>query len=457
MAEFSPTRRRVLQTSAAIGSAAIAGCFGGGGPDDSAEGPSGSQPASVVPQGATLAMSADVTALLDDQALRSSLNEALSGSMGTAGGVPSGVESVSDGLDRVEESVGLDPRAVSTAVGFAGYSQDAPAAGVVWADWSTDELRTAMADSGVEPETATYGDRDLLVAQDAVIADLAGDAYALGERASVETVVDVTNGDASTVGGRLQSGFDATGAGALQLSFVAPEDLGQGPQSSGMVQQSTLQAITHGYGAYELDGDARRSYVTVETESASAAGDLETATQRALEGARQQLQRRSGQQPMLAEMRQVLEATSVSTSGTSVTISASDSEVVPLVFVAVVSSFVLGLGSSQRSPAPQAMFEFEYDASASTVAITHTGGDNIPAEQLLIRGQGFASTSGADMTGPGSWAGSTSGGSSGQPTVAAGDRVTVGVSGGDYRLRVIWESPDGGQSATLAMDEGPDA
>ncbi len=456
MDSFTPTRRRVLQTGAVIGSAAIAGCFGGGGPDDSSAGPQQDQPLGVVPSSAQFAISADVTALLDDQALRSSMNDALSGASGS-GGLPTSVGSVSAGLDRIQESVGLDPRSVSGAVGFGGYSPDAPAAGVVWADWSVDELQTAMADSGVEPETDTYADRDLLVANDAVIADLTGNAYAVGERGGVETVVDVASGDASAAGGTLQSGFQATSGGAIRLAFVAPEGLGEEQGSSGMVQQSTMRAITHGYGAYEIDGDARRSYVSIETDSASAAGDLQTAIQQSLQMARQRVERASARQPMVEEMGALLEATSVSTSGTTVTMEATDAEVVPLAFVAVAASFVLGFGSSQGSSLPQATFEFEYDQAAGTVTITHNGGDNIPADQLLIRGQGFGAASGADMTSAGPWAGTTSGGSSSDPTVAAGDSVTVGVSGGDYELRVIWESAEGGQGATLAMDQGPEA
>jgi len=453
MHEPSPTRRRLLQAGAALGATALAGCLGGG--DD---GGSGLQPATVVPDGSRYAVHADVSALLADEALRTSINDFLDQFGGASATTPAGgPASVSEALDQVEETVGLDPRDVSGAVGFGGYEPSTPAGAVLWSDWSLADVRGALNDSGVEPGTETYNGHDVVVATDGLIAELADGTVAVGQRSAVESAVDVAAGDAAAVGGDLQAGLEAASDGALRLAFEAPDDVGQGTTTVGGVDPAVFQSLTHGYGAYVVDGGSRRSYLTLETGSADDASALQSALETLLAQARQQLSQANAQRPMVGEMRSLLAATEVSRSGASVTLSASDSEVVPLLLVAVLTSFVLGLGSSQEPVPPQAVFEVEYDAQAGLVTVTHAGGDHVRADALAVRGQGIGAAEGADMTAPGEWAGSTSGDVDGVPAVTAGDSVTVGVTGPDYVLRMVWESPDGSTSATLDVAEGPEA
>lgn len=110
--------------------------------------------------------------------------------------------------------------------------------------------------------------------------------------------------------------------------------------------------------------------------------------------------------------------------------------------------------------APAAAFEFEYDRSATdspdtgVVAITHSGGDNIDAAALSVRGTGIVAPTGAqpDITAAGtSWASAT-----GTSEVAAGISVTVGVAS-DFEVRVIWQAADEETSAVLAQYDGTDA
>jgi hypothetical protein len=109
-----------------------------------------------------------------------------------------------------------------------------------------------------------------------------------------------------------------------------------------------------------------------------------------------------------------------------------------------VSTFSPNLqGEDAGETPPQVQFQFESDGEG-TLTITHAGGDNVPAAELYIRGSGFVETSGVDMTGPGQWQGTADDGE-----VAAGDSVTVGVSG-DWEVLVVWQTEDGGRSATLA-------
>ncbi|QPV61761.1 hypothetical protein I7X12_13490 [Halosimplex litoreum] len=114
-------------------------------------------------------------------------------------------------------------------------------------------------------------------------------------------------------------------------------------------------------------------------------------------------------------------------------------------------------GSSRTAPrTPQAIFGFEHDPTGDGVGIleiTHEGGDSIARSELYIRGAGFASVEGVDQTAAGQWQGTASGD---DEAVVAGDRVEVGVASG-YEINVVWESADGGVSATLATNERPDA
>jgi len=111
---------------------------------------------------------------------------------------------------------------------------------------------------------------------------------------------------------------------------------------------------------------------------------------------------------------------------------------------------------SESPGAPQVSFAFDYESTGDGVGrltITHEGGDTVARDALFLRGNGFATVDGADQTEPGPWQGSASSDGDG---VVAGDSVTVGVTS-EYVLNVVWEPSDGDSSATLAVNEGPDA
>jgi hypothetical protein len=105
---------------------------------------------------------------------------------------------------------------------------------------------------------------------------------------------------------------------------------------------------------------------------------------------------------------------------------------------------------------PQVNFEFEYETSGDgqgILTVTHYGGDTVPADELFVRGSGFADVSDADQTAAGQWQGTTGGDDGG---VVSGDFVDVGVTA-DYELQIVWEATDGSSAATLAETDGPDA
>jgi len=104
---------------------------------------------------------------------------------------------------------------------------------------------------------------------------------------------------------------------------------------------------------------------------------------------------------------------------------------ITVILAAVIATFVLGLGDSLSNQAPQASFDFQPDSSA----IIHTGGDELTMDDVT-----------ADCTGGGCNTFSLKSGT----TVSAGQDL---VSGGDYTssdtVRVIWTSPQGGDSAVI--------
>ncbi|WP_018258129.1 type IV pilin [Halomicrobium katesii] len=128
---------------------------------------------------------------------------------------------------------------------------------------------------------------------------------------------------------------------------------------------------------------------------------------------------------------------------------------ITVILAAVIASFVLGLGD-QTNTTPTASFSFDYDSDASSVKITHGGGDPIQADELYIRGTGGSGgTTDIDQT----WADKSSLGTSSD--VTAGNSVTyvssdIG-SNGDWDLSVVYVSNEGDSSASLSSDSGPNA
>lgn len=101
-------------------------------------------------------------------------------------------------------------------------------------------------------------------------------------------------------------------------------------------------------------------------------------------------------------------------------------------------------GGRETTRAPQVAFSFDFESAAGDssgeLTITHDGGDTVTANQLRIVAE--------DGTPDQLW------GSSGD--VSAGSSVTVEADSSDT-IRLVWQSAEGGTSATLGRWTGPDA
>ncbi|MBX0293847.1 type IV pilin [Haloarcula nitratireducens] len=128
---------------------------------------------------------------------------------------------------------------------------------------------------------------------------------------------------------------------------------------------------------------------------------------------------------------------------------------ITVILAAVIASFVLGLGDQAQQTTPQASFSFDYNSSGTqnVVSITHDGGDTISASELYVRGDvNDTDTDNPQLNNDGSWAGTTT-----DSNVAAGNTAEVRVKNSAYNIRVVYQSAEGDNSATLSQDSGPDA
>lgn len=124
---------------------------------------------------------------------------------------------------------------------------------------------------------------------------------------------------------------------------------------------------------------------------------------------------------------------------------------ITVVLAAVAGSAVLGL-EEQAEAAPTADFVIDYNGTSDTVTIRHTGGQDVLADELYIRGESI------DASDAGNWVdasgGDATGDIDGQPAVVSGDTATVSVSNEEYTVRVIWDSSSTDMTAELAVKSG---
>ena len=121
---------------------------------------------------------------------------------------------------------------------------------------------------------------------------------------------------------------------------------------------------------------------------------------------------------------------------------------ITVILAAVIGSFVLNLGGSLQQSAPQASFGFEYDIDNSNVTITHETGDSIPATRL----NATATDGGLEYANSDTFADVGD-------TISAGDAATYNNSGtwNGETVRVVWNSENGENSATLSTSTAPSA
>ncbi len=449
MSEPSTTRRRFLRTGLVTASAAtLAGCFGPTGGSD------GGAPALLdrAPAGSQILLHADVAVLLEDDVLRSRIDDVIGADGPFAGG---GFESVSAALTDIEQTAGLDPRDVTETLLFAGSDPGVETAAILWTEWSETSIREAIDTAGLDTEPDTYREHSVYqLAGETELGVLGEGTYALGTPDGVAAAIDVDAGETEAVDGLVRQGFEDADAGAVRTSFAVPDSLAELVDGNAPVDSATVRATTHGYGAYTDSGEDPSATITIETEGTEAASTLADGLDTAVSMLRDLVNSEQVRDDVAAELIPMLDSVTISHQETAVQLAVGRGEDALTVGFALLFSLLIGLGSQPDRRTPQATFEFEYEREPNQLTITHYGGDEISADALEIRGSGFTDADGVDMTAPGTWQGSTSGDSDGGGSVVAGDAVTVGATP-EYHIRVIWAPADGDTESVLASDSGP--
>jgi len=115
---------------------------------------------------------------------------------------------------------------------------------------------------------------------------------------------------------------------------------------------------------------------------------------------------------------------------------------ITVILAAVIGTFVLNLGQGIGQSAPQASFNFDYNTDYN-VTITHETGDSVDAARLNTTGI---------VSGPTNWEDKI-----GDTTVSAG--VSAEFNNSETwegeTVRVVWQSENGENSATLSQSTAP--
>ena len=272
-------RRTVLKVGGMLGvSGALAGCVEGINPlSEDESGPETTNRSGVVPDFAQGIAHGNLEALLADSALRDGLNQQIQTLDEQTDGY-SGPMSVDSFLDQMEDNAGVDPRKIHEVVGFWGSDAETGAA-VLWTDWSESALTNQMSSYSEE----TYHGTTLYVPEYGGPGAVLGDGvYAVGSSEAVRSVIDVRDGRAKGLSGRLRSEYDAT-QGMTRVAVDVP-DLsmerltGEEASSGSQVEQtanSLLKTVEYASGSFFQDGNSRVMQVSLATESADDAEALD--------------------------------------------------------------------------------------------------------------------------------------------------------------------------------------
>jgi hypothetical protein len=456
----TPSRRDLLRSGATLTAlTSLAGCADllnnvGAGESSRSLGP--------VPDGVGFVTTVDADAVRDDDATETVVDNWLAGLARREYASDDQPASYDETLDRFADELGLDPTAISSftpffdlgglyGFGFSGYGT------LVAADWSADEIADSLeasTDRSYE-EDEHYGqplyspDAERYYGTSVWLGVLGDGRFVVGAEGAVRETIEASLGETEALDGRMEEAHAATRDGPIRFVLDLPLDVipNEIERDGTTVPLEPLNEVATVAGAVYGSGDTRGIEVTMACDDGDTAEDLTDTIDGFTAFLEPQIDRE--------ELATALDEVSVSQDGSNVILRYENA----VEDIAATVGALAGPSEDERRRTrgiPAVAFEFDYDSSRDTVEITHSGGDNVRATDLSIRGTGFADAARADMTGPGQWRGSASGEMGGESAVVAGDRVAVGVES-DYELRVVWMSDDGDQSATLAADEGPDA
>lgn len=320
---FSIGGRRALVAVALVAMLATAGCTGvlnSGG--DGASGGGGAKLDSV-PASAEMVGYVNVDAAMSDDAVRSLANTYIETFM--AGDYYEGPSDVSGWMERVENQTGLDPAKVDGVTFFGESTDTSPTAAsqagmVVVTEFTEDELVSSMEDAGTELSKETYQDTTLYTygyEGGNALAVLGDGTFAVGDTASVESIVDVRAGNADAVGDTLRSAYEDTRDGIVRFAADVPqsqlpaEQIGTGSP----VNTSAFNTVETVSGTFYTSGDTVGMETTLTSESEADASRITDVVDGGIS-----LYKGMGNE----QIRDALEQVSVAQDGSSVTVTYED-------------------------------------------------------------------------------------------------------------------------------------
>lgn len=240
--------------SALLVTAGCAGSIAGLGADGDAAGPH----LDSVPASAEYVAYVDAAGMASDESLRSIANAALDARTEYDDDAPADVDAV---FEAAENDSGLDPTKVEAVTAFGTtpenpMTDEASAAMVLATSYSEADLVAAMENQGAEFSEETYGDATLYVSErgsdyERVLAVLGDGEFAVGDRSTVERVVDVRAGDADALGGDLKGAFEDTTDGYVRFAMAAPSgDASEAVASQAPMDASALQSVEYVSGSF---------------------------------------------------------------------------------------------------------------------------------------------------------------------------------------------------------------
>jgi hypothetical protein len=446
-------------TAGLVATGGLAGCSGNLNPLSSG----GSQIVNSVPEDSDALTYIDMAAVLEDEGLREVTNAWLE--IRAESEFYEGPEDFEAALDQWEDDTGLDIRQVSTVSFFFEFggqfmpvSQDFAGA-IITANWATEDVIDSLEESrsDLDYEEAEYEGTTIYEPQTeqdfgtpAWVGELSDGEWVLGSESAVEDVIDVQAGNEDKLDEELQEGFSNTRSAPIRFVSRLPTD--QLPeeinQQGSTFSFDAFRNVDYVAGAVYQNGENRGVETTMQADDEDAASDIADVSDGLVSLARSQSRREW--------VSSALDEIEVQQNGTSVTITF-EQAIEDIVEAIESANQQSGGGSGGSTRTPQASFAFEYRGSDNVLTITHQGGDSIRRDELFVQGTGFTSAGqSVDMVRGGPWQGTAGGTVDGRPAVVAGDRVTVGAES-NCQIRLVWQSREGGSSATLGLYRGPDA
>jgi len=275
-------------------------------------------------------MDMNVQSFLEDEGLRAILEA--SAEDGTGAGLE-------EQMDQFQSQEGVNPRRVSGMIGFgdsaesvggdAELESDAYGAGILWSEFSREEVVTLIEENAPGEVTESEYSGVTLYSEgetDQVTAYLGGGTVVAGSEEAVTDTIDLAGGSGEPLGGEVRSLYEDTQDGPLQFVGEFPdieEEMGGGQGGPGQVEGLLTQVTwVSGSFLYDAGSDMKGLAMNLLFENQEAASQ----TTQLMQGFKQQFQSQLEQSsdPSDQQLAETLGKMSVSQNGTTVTLSYED-------------------------------------------------------------------------------------------------------------------------------------